>query len=667
MREEETLDQAMRRLQMEISKQKQDLEKIQEEQKSVSDRQKKASAQKEAQALRERYKEIVQRTQEAEKSLKEARSAFPKEVPTAQEMAALSESCAKMAEARTAAQTLELGETEKEKLQRLDTLFASGIPDKSEIKRLRQQIQNLDFLRREEDKNRLGESEAEELASYRQRFAGTQKATEALEDLQDLWSERSNRNAAFQALEESAKQRRAEKELVGKRHQVRMQAILAAGIVLTASGILLGVLKDFSLLSWLVLLIGALAAVAAVAGIAASGSADRQEIQATGKMDFESEQIQRIDQRISQTLQEMGLDYLPETFPETFHKLNREAIRYEDLLAKEKRAGQQSHGKEAQELSRQLQCFFAAYGRRVSEEDFGEKLHVLEADIGEIQGLQAKKHAQWNQKKRYREKREEAELLLRKLGYDATENVPALTAKIQEQLQLYQQRERILRTEQERKEQFEKASENRSLLKEPEKKPENLEELDERYQDLADRAENIRELFREYREQMRDFREKSDELALVGEELNELRKRQKSDLRKYELLGKTQEYLSQAKEALTARYIIPLKERYSLYYEKIADLSAEAFHLDANAQVTVEEKGMLRETQSLSAGFQDMVGLCLRLAFADVMYKDEKPPLILDDPFVNLDQDKLKGGKALLDELTEKYQILYLTCNESRK
>ena len=51
---------------------------------------------------------------------------------------------------------------------------------------------------------------------------------------------------------------------------------------------------------------------------------------------------------------------------------------------------------------------------------------------------------------------------------------------------------------------------------------------------------------------------------------------------------------------------------------------------------------------------------------ADAMYKGEKPVLIFDDPFVNLDDEKMVGAKKLLDEVKKHYQVIYLTCRENR-
>ena len=67
-----------------------------------------------------------------------------------------------------------------------------------------------------------------------------------------------------------------------------------------------------------------------------------------------------------------------------------------------------------------------------------------------------------------------------------------------------------------------------------------------------------------------------------------------------------------------------------------------------------------------TSGKQDLVGVCMRMALVEAMYKEEKPFLIFDDPFVNLDDNNIKGAMKLLDEIAKNYQVIYFTCSESR-
>jgi uncharacterized protein YhaN len=52
---------------------------------------------------------------------------------------------------------------------------------------------------------------------------------------------------------------------------------------------------------------------------------------------------------------------------------------------------------------------------------------------------------------------------------------------------------------------------------------------------------------------------------------------------------------------------------------------------------------------------------------ADAMYASEKPFIVLDDPFVNLDDKKLSGATRFISDVASGYQIIYFTCQSARK
>jgi len=58
--------------------------------------------------------------------------------------------------------------------------------------------------------------------------------------------------------------------------------------------------------------------------------------------------------------------------------------------------------------------------------------------------------------------------------------------------------------------------------------------------------------------------------------------------------------------------------------------------------------------------------LCMRFALVDALFTGEKPFVILDDPFVNLDDEHTAEALRMLKELAKDRQIVYLVCNSSR-
>ena len=88
---------------------------------------------------------------------------------------------------------------------------------------------------------------------------------------------------------------------------------------------------------------------------------------------------------------------------------------------------------------------------------------------------------------------------------------------------------------------------------------------------------------------------------------------------------------------------------------------------NAEGEPLREEQGKLREVGFYSAGMRELLGLSIRIALVDAIFNQEKPVLILDDPFVNLDDEKTEKAKRLVKELTKRYQVLYMTCKKERK
>ena len=178
-----------------------------------------------------------------------------------------------------------------------------------------------------------------------------------------------------------------------------------------------------------------------------------------------------------------------------------------------------------------------------------------------------------------------------------------------------------------------------------------------------------REAAAEYSHVLEELQAEQEEQETALQKLAALKKKQEEDRATYRRITRAAALLQKAREAMTARYADPIRESFSGYWEMITGLSSEGIRVDANAAVTVEEMGRQRDTALLSAGYRDLAGLCLRFALADAMYQGrqgEYPPLILDDPFTNLDDAKTAGALQLLQEAAGKYQIIYFTCSSSR-
>jgi len=146
--------------------------------------------------------------------------------------------------------------------------------------------------------------------------------------------------------------------------------------------------------------------------------------------------------------------------------------------------------------------------------------------------------------------------------------------------------------------------------------------------------------------------------------LEELRIAQAAEEKQYELLEKAKEKLEIAKNNINVRYGNPVKNNFRTYVNMFDETCN--YSLDVNSNILLEAMGGQRGFRFLSIGNQDMLNLCLRMAIIDAMYQKERPVMVLDDPFINLDDERMVKAMEFINRLSERYQIIYLTCSTNR-
>ena len=136
--------------------------------------------------------------------------------------------------------------------------------------------------------------------------------------------------------------------------------------------------------------------------------------------------------------------------------------------------------------------------------------------------------------------------------------------------------------------------------------------------------------------------------------------------RKSDLTDRTMALLEKAKDALANSYMDKIEQGFRNYTQRLCPRQLGSVMVDKDLQPHIDVRGAARDVESFSAGLADSILLCMRLALVDALFGEETPFLILDDPFVNLDDEHTRRALAMLQEMAETHQILYLVCNTGR-
>jgi DNA repair exonuclease SbcCD ATPase subunit len=81
-------------------------------------------------------------------------------------------------------------------------------------------------------------------------------------------------------------------------------------------------------------------------------------------------------------------------------------------------------------------------------------------------------------------------------------------------------------------------------------------------------------------------------------------------------------------------------------------------------EVFAPERGDWVDVSALSQGTLDLVYLAARIGLVRLVTGDRRPPLVLDDPFVTLDDDRARRALDVLKAISADFQVIYLTTSD---
>ncbi len=200
-----------------------------------------------------------------------------------------------------------------------------------------------------------------------------------------------------------------------------------------------------------------------------------------------------------------------------------------------------------------------------------------------------------------------------------------------------------------------------------------VDDLQRQQTALDEQIMEINRQIMQEKENLSSSLEEVERLSDVSEQLERLEASEKEFKKNAQVLSKTEDLLQRARESFLSKYMQPLQNGLHKYLGLIdgtngtnSGYAIDDFELDMDLNIKLSYDGSTKSGEYLSQGYQDLVALCSRLALVDVLYPEEKPILILDDPFTNFDDKKIKESLKLLNKIADQRQTIYFTCHDSR-
>ena len=195
----------------------------------------------------------------------------------------------------------------------------------------------------------------------------------------------------------------------------------------------------------------------------------------------------------------------------------------------------------------------------------------------------------------------------------------------------------------------------------------NMEELQISEKNIQEQIDNIDEKLRNLRQERDSIRRLVENIPVWEDRMARLKIEEENAEKKCALTEQTMFLLNRAKDNLANSYVGKVERGFKYYSDTLMEEGLGDVMVDNDLHLHIDEKGAAREVGSFSAGMIDCIVLCMRLALVDALFGEEKPFLILDDPFVNLDDKHTKRAREMLDKIAQDHQVIYLVCNSSRQ
>jgi len=197
--------------------------------------------------------------------------------------------------------------------------------------------------------------------------------------------------------------------------------------------------------------------------------------------------------------------------------------------------------------------------------------------------------------------------------------------------------------------------------------PEEYIELEREVRSLEERKARLEKQEIECETTIKQARFNMEDQIRLEEENESLQEALKHEDKKVKVYGLVKDFISKARNEVLSSVEESLEKEIQKYLAVFTNHKYKQVRVDKEALafwVYSDEKGDWAKPEELSGGAIDEFYLAFRLALVKLIFDDKKPPLILDDPFVNFDSVRLINTLDFFKTLASEYQIIIFTLGD---
>ena len=158
-------------------------------------------------------------------------------------------------------------------------------------------------------------------------------------------------------------------------------------------------------------------------------------------------------------------------------------------------------------------------------------------------------------------------------------------------------------------------------------------------------------------------------MTSAKERVHQLEADEAAENRRLEAILRLRNVVEAARAKVLAGISEPVEERATALLERIVGRPFARVRLgDTMSLKSVRPEGCSASAaiEQMSSGEREQIYFATRLALADVLAADERQVVVLDDPLVDTDADRLARALELINERSDRLQFVILSCHPER-
>jgi uncharacterized protein YhaN len=225
---------------------------------------------------------------------------------------------------------------------------------------------------------------------------------------------------------------------------------------------------------------------------------------------------------------------------------------------------------------------------------------------------------------------------------------------------------RLIRTEREALSHYDEEALRASVSVDPsEVTPKMIAEAERERSFLGEKARKLADRISALENERMMLRANVEDPLPLADELAELAKKHSADQGFYDALTLAMESIEQASSDLRGSVTPVISQKAGEILDKLSDGKYLVLRTNSTLGFSLDRDGYGIKSESLSAGTKDSAYLSLRLALFMRIYRNELPPLVLDESLCQLDENRAERMLALLGGLgSEGIQTLLFSSHK---